>query len=153
MTSAAHRLRVSRFGGEATRAINRTAAKGHGRTVTCLDRGEEPIAALAYHREDHAPLLVTAIAVLRPEAADAATVALSRAMAAILLCYLAAAAEVAGLPHRIGFAPSDAALASELGFRPAAPPSPFAASAGRYLEWQPPRELPLLMPSRGLLGR
>ena len=101
VTSAAHRLRASRFGSETSRAINTVAAKGHGRTLTCLAVGGEPIAALAYHREDHAPLLVTAIAVLPADSADPAIAALSRAMAGVLLCYLAAAAHAGGLPLRL----------------------------------------------------
>jgi hypothetical protein len=68
--------------------------------LTCLAVGGEPIAALAYHREDHAPLLVTAIAVLRADAAVPATAALRRAMAGVLPCYLVAAAHAGGLPPR-----------------------------------------------------
>jgi hypothetical protein len=152
VTSAAHRLRASRFGSEAARVINTAGAKGHGRTLTCLAVGGEPIAALAYHREDHAPLLVTAMAVLSADAADPATAALSRAMTGALLCYLAAAAHAGGLPLRLGFAPTDRVLASELGFQPASPPGAFAAAGSRYLEWQPPRQLVGLLPPRGLLG-
>jgi hypothetical protein len=152
ITSDAHRLRGSRFGGDAARVVNQTGARGHGRTLTCLDSANEPIAALAYHRDDDAPLLVTAIAVLNPEAADASTVALSRAMAGVLLCYLAAAGLVAGLPSRVGFAPNDRALADELGFRAASPPPAFAAAGARYVEWRPPRELSGLLPPRRLLG-
>jgi hypothetical protein len=143
ITSAAQRIRASRFGG---------AAKAHGRTLTCLDANDEPIAALAYHRTDDAPLLVTAIAVPSPDDGDAAVVALSRAMAGVLLCYLVAAAQVAGLPPRLGFAPSDTGLADELGFRPVRPPSAFAAVGTRYLEWEPPRQPSGLLPPRGLLG-
>lgn len=151
ITSAAHRIRASRFGSEAARTINTTGAKAHGRILTCLD-ANEPIAALAYHRADDAPLLVTAIAVVSSEGGDAAIVALSRAMAGVLLCYLVAAAQVAGLPPRLGFAPSDRALADELGFRAVSPPNAFAAAGARYLEWEPPRHLSRLVPPRGLLG-
>ncbi len=152
ITSAAHRIRASRFGGGAARIINTTGAKAHGRTLICLDANNEPIAALAYHRADDAPLLVTAIAVVSSDDGDAAVVALSRAMAGVLLCYLVAAAQVAGLPPRLGFAPSDTGLADELGFRPVRPPSAFAAAGARYLEWEPPRQLLGLLPPRGLLG-
>lgn len=152
ITSAAHRIRASRFGSDAARIINTTGAKGHGRSLTCLDANSEPIAALAYHRTDDAPLLVTAIAVLSSEQNHAAVVALSRAMAGVLLCYLVAAAEAAGLPLRLGCAPSDTALADELGFRVVSPPSAFAAAGARYLEWEPPRQLATLLPPRGLLG-
>jgi hypothetical protein len=86
-------------------------------------RASEPIAALAYHREDNAPLLVTAIAVLIPDRTDPATAALSRAMAGVLLCYLASPAQAGGLPPRLGFAPTDRALATELGFQATNPPS------------------------------
>jgi len=152
ITSEAHRLRGSRFGTDAATVVNRVGAKGHGRTLTCLDPVSEPIAALAYHRIDNAPLLVTAIAVLDHGAADPATVSLSRAMAGVLLCYLAAAAVVGGMPPRLGFAPSDRTLADELGFQPASPPQVFAAAGPRYLEWRPPRELSGLVPPGGLLG-
>lgn len=152
ITSTAHRIRAARFGSEAARIINTVGAKAHGRTLTCLDATSEPIAALAYHRADDAPLLVTAIAVVAPEAGDAVTVALTRAMAGVLLCYLAAAAHAAQLPPRLGFAPTDRALANELGFKAASPPSAFAAAGARYLERQPPRQLSGLLPPRGLLG-
>jgi hypothetical protein len=152
ITSAAHRIRASRFGGEVARVINTTGAKAHGRTLTCIDANAEPIAALAYHRADDSPLLVTAIAVVSSEAGGAAIVPLSRAMAGVLLCYLAAAAQVAGLPPRLGFAPSDRALADELGFRAVRPPRAFAAAGARYLEWEPPDRLSRLVPPRGLLG-
>lgn len=152
ITSEAHQLRASRFGNDAARIVNQTGAKGHGRTLTCLGSEKEPIAALAYHRADGAPLLVTAIAVLDPEAADARSAALSRTMAGVLLCYLAAAALAGGLPSRVGFAPNDRTLADELGFRPASPPNAFAAAGGRYLEWRPSRQLSGLLPPGGLLG-
>jgi hypothetical protein len=152
ITSAAHRVRASRFGGEAARIINATGAKAHGRTLACLDAAGEPIAALAYHRADGAPLLVTAIAVIRSDEGNARAVALSRAMAGVLLCYLAAAAEAAGLPPRLGFAPSDTELADELGFSAVRPPGAFADAGARYLEWQPPRPLSGFRPPRGLLG-
>ncbi len=151
ITSTAHRLRASRFGGDAARLINTVGVKAHGRTLTCVDvTSKEPIAALSFHRQDDAPLLVTAIAVLAPEASDATSAALSRAMAGILLCYLAAAAQACGLPPRLGFAPSDAVLADELGFRSTNPPGAFAAAGGRYLKWHPPRRLAGLLPPRGL---
>jgi hypothetical protein len=153
ITSAAHRVRGSRFGSEAARVINTTGAKGHGRTLTCLDlSAKEPIAAVSFHRQDDAPLLVTAIAVLTPEERDTASAALSPAMAGVLLCYLAAAAVSDGLTPRLGFAPSDRVLADRLDFRPAHPPPAYAAAGGRYLEWQPARSLDRLVPPRGLLG-
>ena len=150
ITSGAHRIRATRFGSEVAGIINTVGAKAHGPTLTCLNATNEPIAALAYHRQNDAPLLVTAIAVVMP--GDPATAAMSRAMAGVLLCYLAAAAQACGLPPRLGFAPSDGVLANELGFRSANPPSAFAAAGGRYLEWQPPRQLVGPLPPRGLLG-
>lgn len=152
ITSAAHRLRASRFGSDPARVINTVGAKAHGRTLTCLDCAGEPLAAIAYHREYDAPLLVTTIAVVIERNSDPLTAALSRAMAGVLLCYLAAAAQACGAPSRLGFAPSDSALATELGFRPTNPPRAYAAAGARYLEWQPPGTLVGLRPPGGLLG-
>lgn len=141
ITSEAHRLRASRFGSEAATIVHRVGAKGHGRTLTCLGPTKEPIAALAFHRADDAPLLITAIAVLAPDTGELAPADMSRVMAAVLLCYLAVAGDAAGLSSRLGFAPSDRTLAETLGFRAASPPAAFAAAGGRYLEWRPPGEL------------
>jgi len=93
--------------------------------------------------EDGAILLVTAIAVLEDDA-DPAEAELSRALAGVLLCYLAIAAEKRGLPPRLGFAPPSAepALADRLGFRATAPPSAYRAAGDRYMQWSPPRVLP-----------
>jgi hypothetical protein len=141
VTSKHECLRASRFGSVAT-AINKTGARGHGRTLTCLLAGE-PVAAPSYHLDDSAILLVTAIAVLEgdthPEEAE-----LSRALAGVLLCYLAIAAEKRGLPPRLGFAPpsTEPALADRLGFRSTAPPSAYRAAGDRYMQWSPPRVLP-----------
>lgn len=141
VTSKHERLRASRFGSVAT-AINKTGARGHGRTLTCLLVGE-PVAALSYHLEGSAILLVTAIAVLEGDA-DPAEAELSRALAGVLLCYLAIAAEKRGLPPRLGFAPPSAetSLADRLGFRATAPPSAYRAAGDRYMQWRPPRVLP-----------
>jgi hypothetical protein len=141
VTSEHERLRASRFGAAAG-AINKTGAQGHGRTLTCLLAGE-PVAALSYHLQDGAILLVTAIAVLEDDAHSEET-ELSRVLAGVLLCYLAIAAEKRGLPPRLGFAPppAETALADRLGFRSTAPPSAYRAAAGRYMQWSPPRKLP-----------
>lgn len=138
VTSKHERLRASRFGAVAG-AINRTGVQGHGRTLTSL-LADEPVAALSYHLEDGAILLVTAIAVLEDDAHLAET-ELSRVLAGVLLCYLAFAAEKRGLPQRLGFAPASAetALAQRLGFRSTAPPLAYRAAGDRYLQWTPPR--------------
>jgi hypothetical protein len=140
VTSKHERLRASRFGAAAG-AINKPGAQGHGRTLTCL-LADEPIAALSYHLEDGAVLLVTAIAVLDKDA-DPEEAELSRVLAGVLLCYLAIAAEKRGLPPRLGFAPppAETALADRLGFRSAAPPRAYRASGARYMQWSPPRVL------------
>ncbi len=142
MTSKHERLRASRFG-PAAGAVNKTGAQGHGRTLTSLLAGE-PVAALSYHLEDDAILLVTAIAVLEEDAHPEET-ELSRVLAGVLLCYLAFAAQKRGLPQRLGFAPASAetALAQRLGFRPTAPPRAYRAAGDRYMQWTPPR-----MPAR-----
>lgn len=118
-------------------------AKGHGRTLTCLDPRSGPVAALAYHLDGDktAPLLVTAIAVL--ETGDTGTDETSRSVAGILLVYLADAAVERGLPPRLGFAPppGERALATRLGFQPAGTPSAYAGAGTRYLEWRPPKPL------------
>jgi hypothetical protein len=138
VTSKHERLRASRFGAAAG-AINKTGAQGHGRTLTCLLAGE-PVAALSYHLEDGAILLVTAIAVLEDDARSEEA-ELSRVLAGVLLCCLAVAAEKRGLPPRLGFAPPSAetALARRLGFRSTAPPSAYRAAGSRYMQWTPPR--------------
>jgi len=82
VTSKHERLRASRFGAAAG-AINKTGAQGHGRTLTCLLAGE-PVAALSYHLEDGAILLVTAIAVLEDDARSEEA-ELSRVLAGVLL--------------------------------------------------------------------
>jgi hypothetical protein len=140
VTSKHERLRASRFGASAA-AINKVGAQGHGRTLTCILTGE-PVAALSYHLEDGAILLVTTIAVLEDDA-HPEEAQLSRALAGMLLCYLAIAAEKRGLPSRLGFAPPSAetALADRLGFRSAAPPSAYRAAGARYMQWNPPRKL------------
>jgi hypothetical protein len=141
VTSKHERLRANRFGAVAA-TINKTGAQGHGRTLTCLLAGE-PVAALSYHLEDGAILLVTAIAVLEGDAHPEET-ELSRALAGVLLCYLAIAAEQRGLPSRLGFAPpaAETALADRLGFRSTAPPSAYRAAGDRYMQWRPPRTVP-----------
>ena len=140
VTSKHERLRASRFGATAA-AINKVGAQGHGRTLTCLLAGE-PVAALTYHLEDGAVLLVTTIAVLEDDAHSKET-KLSRVLAGVLLCYLAIAAEKRGLPSRLGFAPpsTETALADRLSFRSAAPPSAYRAAGARYMQWNPPRKL------------
>lgn len=142
VTARHERLLVSRFGDPARR-INDIGAKGHGRTLTCLDRHGQPLAALSYHLHDEATvLLVTAIAVVEPSG-PADQEELSGALAGVLLCYLALAAGKRGLPQRLGFAPprEARALALLLGFRPTRAPAPYAAAGSRYMEWIPARPL------------
>lgn len=138
ITSKHERLDARRFG--ATSEINEVGAKGHGRTLTCLSSSGEPLAAVAYHLDEDAdaPLLVTAIAVIDVGIANEQE--FSRAMAAVLLCYLARAGAERGLPARLGFAPgrNGQALAARLGFKPARAPSPYRDAATRYQEWTPP---------------
>lgn len=142
ITSKHERLDPRRFGTAA--AVNDVGAKGHGRTLTCLDAGGEPVAAIAYHLDPDrdAPLLVTVIAVV--DIGTAAEQEFSRAMASVLLCYLARAARERGLPARLGFAPSQdgAALAARLAFRPTAPPPAYRDAGARYHEWTPPAPIP-----------
>lgn len=140
VTSKHERLRASRFG-SAAGTINKTGARGHGRTLTCLLVGE-PVAALSYHLEDDAILLVTVIAVLEDNA-PSAEAELSRVLAGVLLCYLSIAAEKRGLPPRLGFAPplAETALAQRLGFGSTAPPRAYRAAGDRYMQWTPPRQL------------
>ncbi|HEX8101257.1 MAG TPA: hypothetical protein VF533_01460 [Solirubrobacteraceae bacterium] len=142
ITSKHERLTPSHFG-PAAGAINDVGAKGHGRTITCVDPRSGPIAALAFHLDidKGAPLLVSAIAVL--ETGDLDIGETSRSLAGVLLCYLADAALERGLPDRLGFAPApdDRELALRLGFRPAGTPAAYADAGDRYLEWRPPRAL------------
>ena len=140
VTSKHERLRASRFGA-GTAAINKVGAQGHGRTLTCVLAGE-PVAALSYHLENDAVLLVTAIAVLDDDAHSKET-EFSRVLAGVLLCYLAIAAKKRGLPSRLGFAPpsTETAVADRLGFRSASPPSAYRAAGARYMQWHPPRKL------------
>jgi len=142
VTSKHERLLREHFG-DAAADINRVGAKGHGRTLTCHDGRTGPIAALSYHLEDGAPLLVTAIAIF--EAGDHDARETSCSLAAVLLCYLARAGVERNLPPRLGFAPKpgDSALAQRLGFRPAAPPAAYAPAGARYMEWTAPRPLKL----------
>ena len=142
VTSDHHRLNTSRFGRPAE-VINRHGRKGHGRTLSCLERGGDPISAIAFHRphEQSAPLLITGIAVIESDS-DPAQATLSRVMAGILLVYLAAGADKAGHPTRLGLGggrPDD--LASDLGFRKTAAPSVYRQSGAGYREWVPPRGL------------
>lgn len=142
ITSQHERLQVSRFG-PAAGAINDAGAKGHGRTLTCVDPRSGPVAALAYHLDGDstAPLLVTAIAVL--DTGNTGADETSRSLAGVLLVYLADAAVERNLPPRLGFAPpaDERRLATRLGFRPAGAPTAYAAAGSRYLEWRPPKPL------------
>ena len=140
VTSAAQRLLARDFGGGAAHEINNVGAKGHGRTLTCLDEAGEPLAAIAYHlpHATDTPLLVTVIAILGSDALAERSVA----CAGILLCYLARAADHQheDRPARLGTAPPPAgvALAKRLGFAPAGAPSEYATQRARYMEWRAP---------------
>jgi hypothetical protein len=142
ITSEHERLIGHDFGSVASK-INKVGAKGHGRTLTCLGRAGAPLAALSYHLDPQgAVLLVTAIAVLENPASPPDG-ELSRALAGVLLCYLALAAQDRNLPARLGFAPStdDRDLALRLGFRSSGGPATYSAAGNRYMEWRPPRPI------------
>ena len=143
MVTSKHERLLRQHFGDAAAHINRVGAKGHGRTLTCHDGKTGPIAALSYHLEDGAPLLVTAIAIL--EAGDHEARETSCALTAVLLGYLARAGLERNLPPRLGFAPKpgDHALAQRLGFRPASPPAAYAPAGARYMEWTAPWPLKL----------
>lgn len=138
ITSKHERLDGRRFG--AAGDVNEVGAEGHGRTVTCISAAGEPLAAIAYHldTDKEAPLLVTAIAVI--DVGTPAEQEFSRAMAAVLLCYLARAGVERGLPARLGFAPGrdGEAVATHLGFKATAAPSAYRDAGTRYQEWTPP---------------
>ena len=142
VTSEHERLLPEHFGAAAA-DVNKVGAWGHGRTLTCLDPRTGPVAALAYHLEDDAPLLVMALAVL--ETGDHGAEETSRSLAGVLLCYLARAGLERELPPRLGFAPSknERALAQRLGFYSTAPPAAYADAGRRYMEWTAPRPLKL----------
>jgi hypothetical protein len=139
ITSRPQRLNGAFFETEATKKINDVAAKGHGRTLTCLDKHGDPLAAIAYHLhgDPTAPLLITGIAILKPNAVSARLRSHSEAAAGILLTYLARAAMTRGAPARLGLGSGQTTLTALLGFAPSAPPSAYS-SATQYLEWRPP---------------
>jgi hypothetical protein len=139
VTSKHERLDPTQFGPVAG-YINHNGAKGHGRTLVCLDRDRQPIAALSYHLDAAEVLLVTAIAVLE-EPSTPREREMSIALAGVLLCYLSRAAEERKLPARLGFAPKPEgrALAMRLGFTSARPPAAYADAGKSYMIWTPPR--------------
>lgn len=139
VTSHHHRLNPRDFSRSGD--INDVEAKGHGRTLTALNRRGEPVAALAYHldRDTSAPLLVTVIAVLDTRSTSEAERRWSVDCVTVLLASLSQAAERFGRPSHLGVVapPHGEGAFEQYGFSRAGVPAAFGRPPGTYLTWTP----------------